>query len=341
MAATSEPELAAKQVGLTHVSDEAPGFTRRRRGRGFSYHGLDGQLLNGAVRERIESLVIPPAWTEVWICPDPDGHLQVTGRDDRGRKQYLYDPRWHEVRDAEKFTNLVGFGDALASLRSVVDDDLAGRTWSWDRSVALVVRLLDRTHLRVGGVEYAADNDSYGLTTLLREHVTVSRSRVILRFPGKSGVEQERIVDDPEVVLHVRRCTTACRPVVFGYRADGMVHPVTADDVNQYIRDKGGADLTARDFRTWAANVVVTEALAPKIPTGSDDDLDAAAADAEDLAAEALGNTVAVARSAYIHPDLADAFRSGELHEYWGPARRRAGLSRAENCLLRWLHRQQ
>lgn len=339
MAATSEPQQAAGRVGLTYVSDGLPGFARRRRGRGFSYHGPDGTLVDGPDRERIDSLVIPPAWTDVWICPDPDGHLQVTGRDVRDRKQYLYHPKWRDARDAEKFANLVDFGVALSALRVAVEEDLTGRSWSWDRSVALVVRLLDRTYLRVGGAEYATDNDSYGLTTLLREHVTVGRSQVILRFPGKSGVEQERKVDDPDIVLHVRRCTTACRPLVFGYRTDGTIRAVAADDVNTYLRQKGGPDLTARDFRTWGANVAVVAALAPHAPADAEDEVDAAIAAAEQGAADVLGNTLSVARSAYIHPDLADAHRSGELHESWGPARRSARLSRPENCLLRWLGR--
>lgn len=339
MAATSEPEEAAARVGLIYVSDELPGFTRRRRGRGFSYHGPDGTLADGRDRERIESLVIPPAWTDVWICPTPTGHLQVTGRDVKERKQYLYHPKWREARDAEKFANLVDFGAALSTLRVVVEEDLTGRAWSWDRSVALVVRLLDRTYLRVGGAEYATDNDSYGLTTLLREHVTVCRSQVILRFPGKSGVEQERVLDEPDLVLHVRRCTTACRPLVFGYRADGEIHAVTADDVNTYLRQNGGPDLTARDFRTWGANVAVVAALAPHEPSDTAEEIDATVATAEQGAADALGNTLSVARSAYIHPDLANAHRSGELHECWQRARRSANLSRPETCLLRWLGR--
>ena len=339
MAATSDPEVAARQVGLAYVSDEMPGATRRRRGRGFSYHGTDGSLLDGPERARVASLVIPPAWTDVWICEDPEGHLQVTGRDDRDRKQYLYHPRWREARDAEKFANLVDFGDRLVSLRAAVESDLAGRRWSWDRSVALVVRLLDRTHLRVGGAEYAADNESYGLTTLLREHVTMRRDHIILRFPGKSGVEQIRRVDEPEVVANMRRCASASRPMVFGYRAGGELLRVTADDVNQYLRDKGSPDLTARDFRTWGANVAVVEALGPSAPGDDDDEQDRAVLDAEQQAAENLGNTVAVARSAYIHPELADAYRSGELHAHWVPARSSARTARAENCLGRWLHR--
>lgn len=290
--------------------------------------------MSAADRKRILGLVIPPAWTDVWICADEDGHLQATGRDVAGRKQYLYHPDWRETRDDDKFSSLARFGAELGELRAAVHHDLARPRWDRLRVSALAVRLLDHTLLRIGGVAYAEDNESYGLTTLMREHVASRPGCVEMCFPGKSGVEQTCRVDDPDVVPLLRRCLRLNGPGVLSYRASGELVALRAADVNDYLAERSGAGTTARDFRTWGASALVTGLLAPKKPG---DDADAAVAEAERSAADMLGNTVAVARSAYIHPGLAEAHRSGELHERWLKTRAGTRVTRAERCLTGWL----
>ncbi len=339
MSATTDPIEAAAQAGLSYVCDEDPGYTRRRRGKGFSYLRSDGRPVSAAERARIEALVIPPAWTDVWICRDADGHLQATGRDDRGRKQYRYHDLWREVRDEDKFAGLAAFGRRLPALREAVDRDLSGRGWSLERSCALAARLLDLTLLRIGGVQYAAENESYGLTTLLSDHVTVGRGAVELCFPGKSGVEQTVTVADPEIRTLVRSSVRLGGESVLSYRSGGGLQPLRAEDVNEYLHDRGGPEITAKDFRTWGASVIVTEALAPLGTPEDDREAREAVAEAERRASEALGNTVTVARQAYIHPGLAEAHAIGDLHEQWRRSRQRRRMSRPESCFLGWLDR--
>jgi DNA topoisomerase-1 len=337
MVAATDPVDAAAQVGLVHVCDEAPGLVRRRRGKGFSYHRADGSPVSPSERERIEALVIPPAWTDVWICRDPNGHLQATGRDEKGRKQYRYHDLWREVRDEDKFAGLAAFGRCLPRLRSRVDQDLSLRGWPIERTCALAVRLLDLTLLRIGGVQYAAENESYGLTTLLSDHVSFERGVVQLCFPGKHGVEQTVRVADETSRRLLRDCLKLGGDCVLSHRSAVGVQSLRADDVNEYLRDRGGPEITAKDFRTWGASVIVTEVLAPLDPPEDDKLASAAVAEAEKVASEVLGNTVAVARSAYIHPGLAESLATGDLREHWRRSRSGPRLSRAERCLIRFL----
>lgn len=337
MAALTDPIEAAAQVGLLHVCDDEPGFTRRRRGRGFSYVRADGKPASSAERARIEALVIPPAWTEVWICRDEHGHLQATGRDDRGRKQYRYHDLWREVRDEDKFSGLVRFGARLPALRKAIDVDLGARGWPIERTAALAARLLDLTLLRVGGVQYATENESYGLTTLLADHVVSRRGATELIFPGKSGVEQTVRVVDVDARKLIRGCVGLGGESVLCYRNGTGVQPLRSDDVNEYLRDRGGPDITAKDFRTWGASVIATAALVRHGRPADDKAASEAMAEAEREVSEALGNTVAVARSAYIHPGLGEAHVSGDLQEQWRRSRAHRQLDRAESCFLRWL----
>ena len=253
-------EVAA-QAGLRYVGDDEPGLTRRRAGRGFSYRRPDGSTLTDPVeRARIDGLAIPPAWTDVWICRHPDGHIQATGRDARGRKQYRYHPRWREVRDADKFDHLLAFGERLGDLRSRLDQDLRRQGLPRERILALVVRLLDETLIRVGNPEYAADNETFGLTTLRRRHVDASDRRVVFEFVGKSGIDHEVRVADPRLARLVRRCSELGGHELFTYLDDnGAVRAVSSTDVNDYVRGIIGADTSAKDFRTWGGTVVVTE----------------------------------------------------------------------------------
>lgn len=317
---------------LHYVNDAAPGIRRIRRGRGFQYLDPDGGTIGAPERARIDALAIPPAWTEVWICCDPDGHIQATGRDAKGRKQYRYHPRWREARDRDKFRRLTAFGAALPDLRAHLDDQLSGSgPLGYDRVVALVIALLDETLIRVGNPEYL-ENGSHGLTTLTADHVTWGAGELTFSFPGKSGREHTVGVDDSRLARLVKRCHQLGGQRLFTYRTrSGEPALVTSGDVNDALREITGLDaVSAKDFRTWGGTAVVTEVLAagPPEPDGS------AVLDAIDLAAEQLGNTRAVCRASYVHPEVVEAAQEGSLQEIWAGARARKHLRRAEVTLL-------
>lgn len=248
-----EAPAIAQEAGLRYVSDAAPGIRRLRRGKGFRYRDVDGSTVSKAVRERIDHLAIPPAWTDVWICPYANGHLQATGRDARGRKQYRYHDTWRAVRDADKFSSLLMFGEALDGLRSTIEADLARPGTGRAQVLAAVVRLLDDTLIRVGNEEYAVTNESYGLTTLRPDHVeSIGQREFRLCFVGKSGVEHEATVEDPKLARLVRRCHELDGKELFSYRdEDGSIASVSSSDVNQYLHDHVGPQTTAKQFRTW------------------------------------------------------------------------------------------
>jgi DNA topoisomerase-1 len=313
------------------VSDRAPGITRRRRGRGFQYVAPDGKTITGrAERRRIESLAIPPAWTDVWICPSPNGHIQATGRDARGRKQYRYHPRWREVRDETKYHRMAAFGRALPRIRRRVDRDMRRRSLSRDRVVATVVRLLDSTTIRVGNDEYARENRSFGLTTLRDRHVDVRGDRITFRFRGKGGRVHDVELEDPRVARVIRRCEELPGQDLFQYvDEDGRPVDVTSDDVNDYLREAAGDEFTAKDFRTWTGTVLAAWTLEEL--GGGDGAPKRQLVSAIEKVAEELGNTPAVCRSCYVHPDVIDAHLDGSL---------RAGLGRqAGRVLTRDRHR--
>ena len=333
-----EPEEVARAAGLRYAHDDRPGITRRRRGAGFSYTKPDGTTVTGSARERIDALAIPPAWTDVWIATDPLGHIQATGRDAKGRKQYRYHPRWREVRDANKYDRLATFGAALPDVRQRVLADLQRPGLDHDKVVALAVRLLDDTLVRVGNVEYANDNETYGLTTLRADHVSLSGSRVELSFVGKAGVEHEVRIRDARLARLIRRCHELGGQQLFTYEGpDEEPVPITSAEVNEYLRALVGADTSAKDFRTWGGSVMALESLA-RGPAPDDDtparDVDAAILAAIDDAAEQLHNTRAVCRSCYVHPAVTDGYRTGALHEVWKVARASRWLARAERATI-------
>ncbi len=335
----AEAEAVAEEAGLRYVSDAEPGIRRRRSGRGFSYRGVDGKAVSAAVRRRIEALAIPPAWTDVWICDRATGHLQATGRDARGRKQYRYHDRWREVRDADKFSHLREFGDALPALRAQVESDLAVRGLGREQVLAAVVQMLDDTMIRVGNEEYAVTNESYGLTTLRPVHVDeIGRQAFSLRFVGKSGVEHEVTVRDARLARIVRRCQDLEGQVLFSYRADdGGLLSVSSSDVNEYLHRHVGPRTTAKDFRTWGASALVVGVLGPLDPPATDPEGERRILEAIDVAAEQLRNTRAVCRQSYVHPAALDAFRDGTLHEHWVASRSSRRLDRADRTLLKTL----
>ena len=332
---TADAALAA--AGLRYVTDAEPGLRRIRCGSGFRYVTDDGSAIRDpAVKDRITGLVIPPAWTDVWISPRADGHLQATGRDARGRKQYRYHDRWREIREADKFHRLADFGGSLALLRTEVDNELArpGRL-SRDKVLALVVRLLDETLIRVGNAEYAATNDSYGLTTLGHEHVEVHGAEVTFAFVGKGGIDHEVGVTDRRLAMLVKRCHELGGQELFAWKdADGRLVDVGSADVNDWLRERTGEAVSAKDFRTWGATVLATETLAELGPPQSEAEAAAHVLAAIDVAAANLGNTRAVCRASYVHPRVPEAHTDGLLHQHWGRTRRTAHHRRAERAVL-------
>jgi DNA topoisomerase I len=333
----SERRRAAEAARLRYVGDDERGFERRRSGRGFSYLDASGGVIRDRdVRDRIEALVIPPAWREVWICSDERGHIQATGRDEAGRKQYLYHPRWREVRDRVKFDGLVAFGEALPSLRRRVRLDL--RRGGRERRVvtAAVVRLMDVTLARVGNARYARHNGSYGLTTLRSRHVKVEGDELVLRFEGKGGSRHELSLRDEELVRVVRECQEIPGYEVFQYLDDeGSRRSVDSGAVNDYLRAATRCDLTAKDFRTWGATVLAAEGLHASGPEGAS----ARARNRSVVAvikdvASALVNTPAVCRASYVHPLVVQRYLSGAFSAPYGEALAAARRSRPRELRL-------
>lgn len=311
---TPHPEQSALDAGLRYVSDEMPGITRRRAGKGFTYLSPAGRpVRDKATLARIKSLAIPPAWTEVWICPSPDGHVQATGRDQRGRKQHRYHPRWHEVRDETKFSRMLDFARALPGIRRTVRRHLKLPGLPREKVLAAVVSLLEKTLIRVGNEEYALTNNHYGLTTLQDDHVDVSRGKVRFEFTGKSGVERQIDLNDPKLATVVRKCQDLPGEDLFQYIDDaGQVVDVTSSDVNDYLREITGQPFTAKDFRTWAGTVLAAVALREFESFDSQAQAKKNVLRAIESVAERLGNTKAVCRKCYIHPQVIQTYLTGD-----------------------------
>ncbi|MCX7514510.1 DNA topoisomerase IB [Frateuria hangzhouensis] len=313
----------ARAAGLVYVSDAQPGIRRLRRGKGFSYLDADGQpLADRAELARIRALAIPPAYRDVWICPSPDGHLQATGRDARGRKQYRYHADWRTQRDHGKFDRLLAFGAALPKLRRRVRQDLARAGLPREKVLALLVRLLDETLIRVGNEAYARDNHSYGLTTLRSRHVRVVRGRLRFCFRGKSGQEQEVELDDRRLARIVRRVQHLPGQRLFQYLDDeGARQSVDSGMVNEYLHAVCGEDFSAKDFRTWGGTAQAAGVLActPLPETGGERARRHALMTAVKQVAGVLGNTPAVCRKSYIHPQVFEGWQDGSLHRAISP----------------------
>ena len=322
------------EAGLHYVLDEAPGNRRVRRGRGFSYDGPAGKKLGESEVEHIKSLAIPPAWDRVWISPDRLGHIQATGYDKAGRKQYIYHALWEEARDAAKFERLGEFGRRLGRLRKTIDQDLRRPGLAREKVIALAAAMLDRTLIRIGNRRYADENETYGLTTLTCDHVEVSGQHLHLAFESKGGADQELAVRDRRLASLVARCQELSGLTLFSYRCDNGVVSISSDDINLYLSDTLDGPFTAKDFRTWGATTTVTHQLATNggDPEGGDPILSAI-----DHAAERLGNTREVCRSAYLHPSIPEAYSDGSLLEAWQRSRRGKWLARAESTVNRLL----
>ncbi len=331
-----DPEIIAESAGLRYLDDDRPGILRRRRGKGFSYEDQRGRPVSARERERIRSLVIPPAWEQVWIAPESDAHLLVTGVDVAGRKQYLYHPAWREAADEAKFARLPAFAKSLAGLRARIASDL--RAEGTDRLCAAALRLVDESLIRPGSRRHAEQNDSIGATTLRGAHVQVGRQRIVLEFSGKSGVEHHVELRDPALARVLSDLIDASgeRGLVFASEDGAVV--VDERRLNRYIEDNGGAGFSAKDFRTWGATSIVAGQLAAEIADSEDKgQLERAVRDAISVAADALANTVAVCRGSYVAPTVLDAFETGRLAQAWATTRRGKWLSRAERTTQRIL----
>ncbi len=331
--AAPESQASARAAGLHHVDDSDPGITRQATAAGFRYRRAGRAVRDAATLKRIAALVIPPAWTDVWICPDPRGHIQATGRDARGRKQYRYHTRWRETRDAAKFGDMAAFGKALPTIRAAVEADLRRRDLGRERVLATIVRLLEDTLVRVGNDEYARSNKSFGLTTLRRRHVKDDDGTLRLDFRGKSGVRHEVRLGDRRIRPIVRKLNDLPGQRLFQFiDANGERHAIGSADVNDYLRTISGADITAKDFRTWAATLAAARALAIVEPPLAEAEAKRAIVATVKDTAGLLGNTPAVCRAAYIHPGVFTGWRAGALSgRFTGPA------DRDEAALLRFL----
>ena len=310
-------DAAARAAGLVYCNDELPGLRRVGRGRGFSYLDPDGRpVRDEATLARIRALAIPPAWTEVWICPRESGHIQATGRDARGRKQYRYHPQWSESRAGDKFDRLTDFARALPRLRRRVDEDLALRGPRREKVLATAVRLLEITLIRIGNREYARSNRSFGLTTLHKRHLETDGHGLALHFRGKSGVEHRVSVRDRRLARILRSLRELPGQHLFKYADDaGELVPVTSDDVNAYIRDAVGEQFSAKDFRTWAGTVSAARALRQETPPATPSEARRRITVCVKSVSALLGNTPAVCRSAYVHPGVFEAYAAGRLAE--------------------------
>jgi DNA topoisomerase I len=318
--AVSEPKLngviaeelvaSAEEAGLQYVSDQRPGYTRKAKGKHFDYFDTEGKPVHDEQRLlRINRLAIPPAWTDVWICSSSNGHIQATGRDARGRKQYRYHERWREVRDENKFDRLAQFAKALPNIRRRIAQDLKLSGLPRQKVLATIVRLLERTFIRIGNEEYARENKSFGLTTLKSRHVTVKGAQVHFRFRGKGGRQHDVDVTDRRVAKVIAKCQDLPGQDLFQYfDEDGEVRDVTSQDVNEYLRQIAGEDFTAKDFRTWGGTVLATIALSKQEQFETKKQAKANIKTAICAVAELLGNTPTVCRKCYVHPVILEAY---------------------------------
>jgi DNA topoisomerase-1 len=341
--ATPDAARIAREAGLVYVCDATPGITRRRVSDAFVFEAPDGERIDDeATLARIRALAIPPAYTDVWICPRANGHLQATGRDACGRKQYRYHAQWQAARGDGKYERVIEFGEALPKLRRRLRRDLALRGHPREKVLAIVVAVMAETLVRVGNDEYARRNRSFGLTTLRNRHVVFLKGgRARFKFRGKAGLEHEIVLDDARLAKLVRACQQLPGQALFQYRDDdGEVQPVSSDAVNDYLRDAMGEAFTAKDFRTWGGTLTAVQCFArTPLPVGDDGSCSERALAAAEKAvvsevAQALGNTAAVCRKSYIDPAVFEGWRDGTLQRVVGTPR---GVRQWERATLRFL----
>ena len=313
----ADPVEVAEEAGLRYVSDDRPGYTRKAKGDDFEYFDTDGKPIRDEQRLlRLKRLAIPPAWTDVWICPLPNCHIQATGRDARKRKQYRYHDRWREVRDENKYDRIITFAEALPKIRKRVAKDISLSGLQRNKILATVVQLLERTFIRIGNEEYARDNKSFGLTTMKDRHVDVKGSKLKFRFRGKSGRDHEVDVNDRRIAKIVSKLQDLPGQDLFQYVDDeGEVRDITSQDVNDYLREISGENFTAKDFRTWAGTVLTAMALKTQEKFETKKQAKANVTTAIRAVATILGNTPPVCRKCYVHPAILENYLDGNSIE--------------------------
>lgn len=341
----SDPAAAANDAGLCYVNDDRFGYSRRANGNGFEYLDTEAKRIRDKQRLlRIKRLAIPPAWTDVWICPSPNGHIQATGRDVRGRKQYRYHDRWREARDENKYGRLAEFAKAVPKIRQQVARDIRLADLPREKVLATVVRLLERTFMRIGNEEYARFNKSFGITTMRDRHVTVKGSHLLFRFRGKSGREHEVGLTDQRIAKIVSNLQDLPGQNLFQYvDGAGEAHDITSQDVNDYLRQVSGDDFTAKDFRTWAGTLLTAIGLSLQPNFESKKQAKANIKNAVSAAAEILGNTPAICQKCYVHPAVIEAYLDGRSIVGLASARKSTGrwdLRAAEKAVLKFLRTQ-
>jgi DNA topoisomerase I len=338
----TEPVASAAMAGLRYVSDTQPGIRRKFGARGASYVGPDGKVIRRAAEiKRIQALAVPPAWTDVWICADPRGHIQATGRDAKRRKQYRYHRDWRATRDETKFDRMQAFAGALAILRRRTSADLSRPGLPRNKVIATIVQLLEKSLIRIGNEEYAKQNGSFGLTTLRDKHVRVKGGTLRFEFRGKSGVRHSVDVNDRRLAQVVKQCRDLPGHELFQYvDSHGTVQSIGSGDINQYLRDVTGEDFTAKDFRTWSATVLAVTALRELPPASTKGRSEKNVVTAIEAVARLLGNTRAVCRKSYVHPGVIDCYMDGAMRkilERATPSRRVSGLRPDEVAVLQIL----
>ncbi|WP_029036987.1 DNA topoisomerase IB [Salinimicrobium xinjiangense] len=337
----SNPDLAAEKANLQYVSEEDLCIIRRKRGKGFQYL-KEGEPVNGEALQRIKKLVIPPAWEKVKICPYDNGHLQVVGMDAKNRKQYMYHPDWTKLRNLTKFYKMTAFGKVLPKIRAQVDEDLDKRGMPQEKVLALVIRLMEETHIRIGNEAYAKENKSYGLSTLRSRHVQISRGELMINFVGKRGIEHSVSVRDRKLIKLVNKCEEIPGWEVFKYYDDeGKKRGIDSGMVNSYIQNISGQLFSAKDFRTWSATKIFFEKLKETGFVPEEKQNKKNILEAYDTAAEALNNTRSVCRSYYVHPHVVQLYETGGIVPYFKKVDRKRtskpNLSQTEEVLLELL----
>lgn len=314
----TDPVASARAVGLRYVNDDAPGIGRKKVGKNFRYISPTGERIEDEeTLARIKSLVIPPAWEDVWICPLPNGHLQATGRDAKGRKQYRYHPQWRQIRDQTKFTRMLAFSAVLPQVRQRIEQDLSRRGLPKEKVLAAVLRLMELTRIRVGNEEYAKTNDSFGLTTLRDQHVDISGGTIRFQFRGKSGVEHDIELSDRRLARIVKQCQDIPGQELFQYiDENGDRQTIDSGDVNDYLREMSGQDFTAKDFRTWAGTILAARELHGIGSSDTQTQAKKNVTQAVKIVAHHLGNRPATCRKYYIHPAILEAYLQGTLPSY-------------------------
>lgn len=337
----NDAKTCAKLVGLSYVESEADGISRVKQGKGFAFK-KDGRGLNDEkLKQRIAELVIPPAWTDVWICPSENGHILATGIDEKGRKQYIYHPKWRTMRDLIKFYRMVMFAAALPKIRRDIDKNLRKRDLSFEKVVAIMLWILDSTYIRIGNDMYFKQNESVGLTTLTDRNIVIAGPVITLAFKGKSGKDQQITLEDSRIARTLDELRQVKGARLFRYKdAAGDWHEITSDDINKYLHELTGARISAKDFRTWGGTLMAFLHLLHEQDSAKEKKPEKVVVEAVDQAAAVLGNTRAVAKSSYVHPHILDAYGSKGFTKYYDTAiqqRKVAGLDKNESDLLHFL----